>query len=269
MAGHLGADELIDLVLAPDGPLPPRAREHLDRCPRCRRELDELRAVVRAARAVATEDVLAPPPDRVWRAIAAELDLGAAHRGGPSDPHPADPRKKRRDEEPTPAGTARDRPPGTGLPPRRRRTWPSRRALLPAAVCLAVGAAVGSSVTWWQLDDDRPGVAAAPLSRLTSPGTPAVTGTAQVVGGPGTGREVRVSVSGLPKTDGYFEVWLMDRSHRKLIAVGTLGPDGGATLPLPEGVDLSGYPVIDVSAQRYDGNPAHSGESVARGDLDG
>ncbi|GGU83868.1 hypothetical protein GCM10010275_18940 [Streptomyces litmocidini] len=269
MAEHLGAHELVDLVLAPEGPLPPWAREHLDRCPHCRRELDELREVVRAARAVATEDVLAPPPDRVWQAIAAELGLGAEERRGPSERHPADPRKKSRDGGPRPVDTACERPPGTGLPPRRRRAWPSRRTGLLAAACLAVGAVAGSATTWWQLGDDRPGVTAAPPGRLTSSRAPGVTGTAQVVGGPGTGREVRVSVSGLPATDGYFEVWLMDRSHEKLIAVGTLGPDGSATLPLPDGVDLSGYPVVDVSAQRYDGDPAHSGESVARGDLDG
>ncbi len=132
-----------------------------------------------------------------------------------------------------------------------------------------MGAAAGSATVWWRPDGDRPGVTAAPPGRLTSSGAPAVTGTAQVVGGPDAGREVRVSVGGLPTTDGYFEVWLMDRSHKKLIAVGTLGSDGRATLPLPDGIDLSGYPVIDVSAQRYDGDPAHSGESVARGDLNG
>jgi hypothetical protein len=42
---------------------------------------------------------------------------------------------------------------------------------------------------------------------------------------------------------------------------------GDTVLPLPDGLDLGAYPVVDVSVEPLDGNPAHSGLSVARGQL--
>jgi hypothetical protein len=40
-----------------------------------------------------------------------------------------------------------------------------------------------------------------------------------------------------------------------------------AVLPLPPGVDLNRYRLVDVSAEAYDGNAAHSGKSLLRGTL--
>ena len=51
-----------------------------------------------------------------------------------------------------------------------------------------------------------------------------------------------------------------------MVAVGALH-DGTTTLPLPAGLSLDTYPVVDVSVQQLDGNPAHSDHSVARGRL--
>ncbi len=78
-------------------------------------------------------------------------------------------------------------------------------------------------------------------------------------------RSLDIKVEGLPKTSGYFEVWLMDRSHRKLISMGVLGADGHAVLPVPENVDLTEYSIVDVSVQEFNGSPEHSGNSVVRG----
>ena len=36
---------------------------------------------------------------------------------------------------------------------------------------------------------------------------------------------------------------------------------------VPAGVNLTDYPVVDVSLEPLDGNPAHSGTSVLRGTL--
>ncbi len=36
---------------------------------------------------------------------------------------------------------------------------------------------------------------------------------------------------------------------------------------LPADVDLAEFPVVDVSAEPYDGNPGHSAVSVTRGTL--
>jgi hypothetical protein len=37
---------------------------------------------------------------------------------------------------------------------------------------------------------------------------------------------------------------------------------------LPDGLDLTQFPVVDVSEEHFDGDPAHSGDSVVRGPLD-
>ena len=44
--------------------------------------------------------------------------------------------------------------------------------------------------------------------------------------------------------------------------------DSGTTvLELPRGLDLGESPPVDVSVERLDGDPSHSGVSVARGEL--
>ncbi|MGW6318904.1 anti-sigma factor [Streptomyces sp. NPDC055099] len=208
-----------------------------------------------------------PPPQRVWQAISAELtdDLG----GGASKPRP--PHSAAAQDavgrEPTGHDTSR---------------WHAGRrpVLLLAAACLLVGAALGSTATLWsvqtqtqtrtqaQVRQDSTGTARSGADATLAPlAVDRARGVAHLVVYGSEYKALRIKVKGLPSTDGYFEVWLMDSTHERLIAVGVLGPDGTATLPLPQGVDLSGYPVVDVSDQAYDGNPAHSGKSVVRGSL--
>ncbi|MFI9155508.1 anti-sigma factor domain-containing protein [Streptomyces sp. NPDC053367] len=245
MSEHLDPYELTGLALE-TGPRPTaRQSRHLDRCAQCRSELDALRQVVRVAREVSTADLPTPPPDRVWDAIVAELHPGTGPvRHDPGPRPPADERSR--------GGQRRLR----------------RPAVLLAAASLAAGAALGSAVTRWGLDDHAAAAAAGPSASLAPLSAARAAGTVRVVDGDSADRrEVTLAVTGLPRTDGYYEVWLMDRSHTRLIAVGVLGPDGTATLPLPAGIDLAGYPLIDVSAQRDNGDPAHSGKSVVRGSL--
>jgi len=49
--------------------------------------------------------------------------------------------------------------------------------------------------------------------------------------------------------------------------VGTLGAGSSSSFPLPPGVSLADYPVVDISLEAYDGDPTHSAISVARGTL--
>ncbi|GAA3491440.1 anti-sigma factor domain-containing protein [Streptomyces cremeus] len=92
-------------------------------------------------------------------------------------------------------------------------------------------------------------------------------GTVHTRDGPAGGRQVVLATTGLPATGGYYAVWLMDRAHRERVALGALRPDGTAALAAPAGVDLAAHPLVDVSEQDHDGDPAHSGRSVLRGDL--
>ncbi|MEU6803312.1 anti-sigma factor [Streptomyces neyagawaensis] len=267
MAQHLDADELTDLALGADARPTPLQRDHLAHCPRCREELDQLRRVVRAARDVSTDDFLTAPPDTVWHTIAAQLDGDTApHRPTETDATPT------ALAGPGELGGADGRDvPGDGASGGlgRGRAWPPRPALLIAAASLVVGALLGSAVTVWRLDHGPPAAEASAANRLAPLAVPRAAGTVRLVRGPEAEREVTVTVTGLPRTDGYYEVWLMDRTHTRLVAMGVLGPDGTATLPLPARIDLGRYPLIDVSAQDDDGNPAHSGTSVVRGPLRG
>jgi hypothetical protein len=52
-----------------------------------------------------------------------------------------------------------------------------------------------------------------------------------------------------------------------MFPLGAVEP-GTQTVELPDGLDLAEYPLLDVSVEPLDGDPTHSGVSVARGDLD-
>jgi hypothetical protein len=62
-------------------------------------------------------------------------------------------------------------------------------------------------------------------------------------------------------------VWLIDPDSMEMTAVGQLGDSGDVLLPLASTTDLRKYRTVDVSAEQYDNNQAHSGESLLRGQL--
>jgi hypothetical protein len=65
----------------------------------------------------------------------------------------------------------------------------------------------------------------------------------------------------------YYEIWLIDRAVVGMYPLGVVRP-GTQTVELPADLDLGAFPLVDVSVDPLDGNPAHSGVSVARGQLD-
>lgn len=81
---HPDFAELVELALAQGEDSESPLAGHLGHCPRCRAELGELRRVVVAARSVSPDDLLAPPPDRVWEGISAQLARDAMP-GEPGD----------------------------------------------------------------------------------------------------------------------------------------------------------------------------------------
>ena len=42
----------------------------------------------------------------------------------------------------------------------------------------------------------------------------------------------------------------------------------GAIAEMPDGLEISQFPVVDVSDEPFDGDPAHSGGSIVRGVRD-
>lgn len=65
---------------------------------------------------------------------------------------------------------------------------------------------------------------------------------------------------------GYREVWSISTDLPRLTSVGIL-TEGSGKLDLPEGVDMAAFAVVDVSDESFDGDPAHSGNSIVRGQL--
>jgi hypothetical protein len=53
----------------------------------------------------------------------------------------------------------------------------------------------------------------------------------------------------------------------RLLSLGPVTP-GRHSIDLPAGVKVDEFPIVDVSVEQFDGNPAHSGDSIARGRLD-
>jgi hypothetical protein len=52
-----------------------------------------------------------------------------------------------------------------------------------------------------------------------------------------------------------------------LVSLGTLDGSSGR-FDLPAGLDLDQFSVVDVSEEQFDGDPAHSGDSIVRGPLE-
>ncbi|MET7827007.1 anti-sigma factor [Streptomyces sp. NPDC005386] len=255
------------LVLMALGEVPAPSDElHLQSCPVCQRDLESFRRVVTTAQTPALEESdLLQPPAALWTDIAAELSIPQQARnvlapGIEDEIHSIITPEAGSD---TSAEQARARAPLAPMLSERRPVGRRVRFSVALAACAALlGAAAGSTVTWWATRSDNTATTASgkPLDSLrpTSTGYASLRGTQ-------THRSLTINVKGLPSTTGYFEVWLMNRSHTKLVSMGVLDPNGRATLPVPENIDLSEYSVVDVSIQPYNGKPDHSGKSIVRG----
>jgi Anti-sigma-K factor rskA len=214
--------------------LPADTTDHLSGCASCAAEVASLRQVVGLGRSLGEDDALVPPPESAWHRIAAETGVD-------------------------PAGLASVASPAATIPaPAPRR---SRWALAAAVVGILVGA--GAVIGWQAIDDDESSpIASAVLDPLTDPD---LTGTAAVREAGGV-RELTVDLDAEPGEDNYLEVWLLSPDASRLVSLGVLRGESG-TFPVPDGLDLVAFPVVDVSVEPIDGNPAHSGDSVVRGTL--
>lgn len=261
------------LALASLGePLADDEREHLATCAQCSDEVAALSEVVAVGRSSAPGDTLVAPPPAVWGRIRDELGLDAAlvpGDGGPAAapgaPGAAAPASPGPGASPATGGSAGDGSAGAGVAPvvelRRRRTaWVAAAA----AAGLVVGAAGGA--VWMdrvRADERAAVVAEVPLDAL--PGWSA-SGDAYVEQTSDGTRTLVVTLDGQVDDGGFREVWLIDRDVTKLVSLGVLeGTDG--RFSIPAGLDLAEFPVVDVSEEPFDGDPAHSGDSIIRGIL--
>ena len=79
---------------------------------------------------------------------------------------------------------------------------------------------------------------------------------------------LEVDLSAADPGSGFYEVWLLDEEVESLVSLGVVRGGGEVALTLPDGLDVGEYPVVDVSVEPLDGDPGHSGVSVARGTLE-
>jgi hypothetical protein len=241
--------------------LPASDTAHLAGCDACRTEV----AALRRAPALLTVPQLAapgasvPPPPRVWDAIAAATGVTVTPADAPVAPAlsaaPAPPAPSEESEDSDRAGA-------TVVPLRSR-----RRPVLLAAAAVLAGAVVGAgavAVVQSTGDDDGESITTVALDPLPDADA---SGVADVVVRDDGSRVLELELDAPALEGSYYEVWVIDRSVEGMYPLGAVKP-GTQTVELPDGVDLAEYPLLDVSVEPLDGDPTHSGVSVARGDLD-
>lgn len=209
--------------------------QHLTACAPCRSRLDDLTRTVGVARSVVIEDRLVLPPAELWNSIVAEFhdDVRAS----------------------------------TGhLGTRARWSRSIRTVKLPWALTAAVAALVFGATGSFLLRHVDPGREFIASAQLAPVGIIDATGTA-VLTSTAAGQRLSVDVPGLMSGSGYYEVWMATRDSTTMLAIGALGSDRHGDFILPLGVSGTTYPIVDISYEQVDGNPAHSLVSVVRGTL--
>ncbi len=132
-----------------------------------------------------------------------------------------------------------------------------------AAVILLLGA---GTAAWLGTRSTSPVVATATLhplgsSRGGATGSVTVTADAEF-------RQMTVTSTGLaaPARNHFYEVWLLQPTTNKMLAVGELSPTTSSHFVVSSSL-MAGYSAVDVSLQANNGDPAHSTVSVLRGYL--
>ena len=231
---------------------------HIEECERCTDELASLTDVVALARSGGADAALVAPAPHVWDRVAAELGLaGAAPTSAAAPVPPVAPVSSTT----TPSGDADAIAPVVPLDSRRPRAgrW--------IAAAAAVGLVVGGAGTWWVVTQEDPATVIATAVLEPLPGWDA-SGSAVVETLSDGSRVLVVDLAQSESSDdGFREVWLLKPDVSGLVSVGTLE---GATgrFDLPAGLDLEQFSVVDVSEEQFDGDPAHSGDSIVRGPLE-
>lgn len=161
-----------------------------------------------------------------------------------------------------------DAPPQPAREPGRLRAWLTRtftmRPLTAAAlasVFVLLGAAGGVVLSGGGSPTGRPGEQ---VKLAALPGAEGARAVA-AMGGDLDGMQLKVSGLAPSKPGEYYELWALNTPD-DLAPIGTfrVGEDGRADVRFALGIDPSRYRALDVSVERDDGDPGHSGKSVLR-----
>lgn len=234
---HLDDETLALIALGDIGP--DAAQDaHLAGCEQCSRELSELIRTVDYGKSSRSVELL-NPPEHVWANVHSALGLTSSAL-------------------PT---TGFDDSSSSEAPVRRSRT--PRLWWVVTAAALAIGIVAGIAVVvWWPHPSTR---VVAEATLIPFPDWNA-SGTARLEQlGSAESRDLVVTLDVATATD-LREVWLMDPQTKGLISLGQLAGNDGR-FAVPPAVDLRQFSVVDISDEPADGNPAHSGNSIVRGQL--
>ena len=264
---HLDPDRLSLLALYDDW-LDEDGRKHLRSCSVCSADYAALRRAVNAVKTRPDASSLEAPGAQVWAGIHRELGLSQAVQEDPLAPAgrtariplpgPAPEASQPREPTKLPEATQPREPMRAARFPRRSTPWWQRPStwLAAAATLLLAGAAV------WSLNQAPIPLAQAELTPLAQH---SATGSAKVVRASDGSRTLEVRLS-KDEAQGYQEVWLIAPDLSQLISLGVMNADSG-TFAVPAGLELADFPIVDVSDEPLDGNPAHSSVSIVRGTL--
>jgi len=248
---HPSDDELADLALGE--PAAADVSAHVAQCATCSSAVADLRRTVRLVSNPGPYAGWQAPDDAVWAKVAAQLDTA-------EDAIP---------EAPDASGTAPDAsrtaPAAPSAPvirlerPGRRRTAAWAAALVAAS--LVVGLLTGRAI-WGTTEGGQ--VAQVALATLDTRRTE---GEATLVRA-ASGLDLQVSTdTALDAGDGYLEVWLINADGKRMVSVGVLRPGEPGSFPVTQALIDQGYVVVDISKEQFDDKPAHSGDSLLRGQL--
>ena len=233
---HVDPEQLAGLALDPTD-APAEVREHAETCPECA----GLVAAFADVRSRAGEDALVAPPAGLRARV---LDQARAGDDAPTAPT-------------VDAGTAR------------RRGVPLWLAGVAAGLALLAGIGLGrlgaddTPEAVPPPTDDSTVVAATALTALDSD---AARGEASAVESDDT-FTIRVSASELGDEPGVHEVWLINVDGKRMISIGLLASGDEGEFAVPVDLIDEGYRIVDISVEPDDGDPTHSGVSLARGEL--
>lgn len=225
-------------------------RAHVDACDFCTSEVAALRETLSLVLAAGAETFTAPPAS-VWAAVSAEL--GSELDAGSDD-----------DED--------DIEPGAGVVHSlsERRRVPAWLAATAAAVALAAGVGIGTQVVGGSdPDETAPAIQVLGATDLASlDNSPQARGAAEV-----RRHDDRVALhveaSDLDGPDGTREVWLINTDGSRMVSLGLLPAGEAGEFDFPERLLAQGYRIVDISYEPDDGDPTHSGQSLARGTIEG
>jgi hypothetical protein len=259
---HLDPEQLA-LVAMGEAVASDEERAHLASCPACTAEVAEMTHAAVVARSTIDEGLLEAPSSRVWGRIHEELGLGQAVMADPLSSaaaaiEPADMPAAHAEAASAPLETSASADRVGGRARRTRSMW-----VLAASVVLIL--VVGGGV-WAGVSARLTPTVVAAASLDAFPSHPQAEGAAEVDEGRDGRRTLTVTLQGAAESDAYREVWLIRNDGAALISLGLLEGSTG-TFPIPEGVDLSEYDLVDISFEPVDGDPAHSGDSIVRGQL--